>query len=309
MEPTTQLAIVTVVSFLGLAAIPAAALLLVRDIRARRRAARQSDTSRAVIWRPLPDRKSLPRGTSGAIRRVVLDSGLDVQPIAAVLLMLLCGTALGGSLAIAFDHPLPGLAGMMLGMAVGYVYFAICRARRMKALQEQLPDAFDLLMRAVRAGESLDQAIALAAEEVPKPLGVEFQRCARQIDMGLSVASVADGFARRVPLTDAQIFATTLTVHRQAGGNLAMTLERLAQVVRDRLSYRRQFRAASAGGRAAAILISSVGFIAFCVLLIWQPQYLAPLFHERSGNIVLVSIVVLQIVGLTWVAALLRHDD
>ncbi len=295
----------SVVVFVAGGTVCAALLLLMRDlVFGGRRLARQQ-----MLVRPLPPYDTVSRGMMADFRRLIYETGLGISPLTALGLILMSGLLLGGSLGIWFDEPLPAFVGLVIGVLLPLPCFAWRRARYLRQLQEQLPDAVDLLMRAVRAGESLDQAIALAAEEIPKPLGLEFQRCARQLDMGLSVASAVQGLAQRVPMLETRIFAATLAVHRRAGGNLATALERLASVIRDRISYRRQFRAASAGGRMAALLISSVGVLAFVVLWIVQPEYLKPFFEQPIGWALLGTAVMLQVVGLLWVFAMLRNSE
>ncbi len=164
-------------------------------------------------------------------------------------------------------------------------------------------------MRSVRAGESMDQAIALVGDEVPHPLGVEMKRFAKHLELGLSVSAAAKAMTDRVPLADARILATTLIVQRTAGGNLAKTLERLSEVVRDRLNFRRQFRATSAGSRMAAILVTSVGLLAFAAIWLLEPDYLRRFFDDRAGMTIFGAIILLQIVGIVWVLGILRSND
>jgi len=292
--------------FVAVATGVAAVMLLVRDLLFGRR--RAVKLARPSITR-LPNFDNSGSGPLVRLAKLVEETGLDISPMAAILLIVMCGILLGGCLLLAFDEPLAGFVGLIAGGLLPLLCFFWQRARHLKQLQEQLPEAVDLMMRAVRAGESLDQAFALAAEEIPRPLGLELERCARQLDMGLSVAAAVRGLARRVPTIETRIFAATMAVHRQAGGNLAVALERLAGVVRDRLNYRRQFRAASAGGRMAAVLISSVGVLAFLVLLVVQPEYLRPFFEQPIGWALLAVAVSLQVIGLSWIFSLLRNSE
>ena len=199
----------------------------------------------------------------------------------------------------------PALA---IGMLVPLVYLMVKRSRRMRAIQQQLPDVLDLLARAVRAGESLDQAIALAGREMPEPLGPEFRRCAHQLEMGLSYTGTMHSLARRVRTVELRILVTSLLVHQKTGGKLPPVLERLAGVVRDRLSYRRQFRAATASGRLSAVLIATAGPLVFLYMMTFQPDYIRGFFEQPLGWSLLAAAVGLQLLGLTWIAGLLRTD-
>lgn len=307
--------------FLGLASIAAAIGLLLRDLLFRRRTTLDRRLGTPAEAEPLglqPSTTPAPVDTTptrNPIRaltrwfvRLVNDSGVDMPPEAAQLMLVLSGLLIGGALFIWNNNLLAALIGMVVGMVLPILWLLYRRSVRLRTIQEQLPNALDLLVRAVRAGESLDQAIELVGSEVPDPLGSEFRRCAAQLHMGLSLHAAVRLLSQRISLMEIRIFATTVMVHRQAGGNLALTLERVAEVVRDRLSYRRRFRAATAGGRFAAMLIATLGVAAFLFMMIWQPDYLNAFFEEPLGWVLLVTAVVLQLVGLLVVAALLRVD-
>jgi len=96
-------------------------------------------------------------------------------------------------------------------------------------------------------------------------------------------------------------------VQRRTGGNLSQTLERLSTVIRDRLSYQRQFQAATGSSRMATILIAAAGPFVFTYMLIFQPDYMGQFFNLAGGWTLLSIAVVLQIVGLIWVANLLKN--
>jgi tight adherence protein B len=195
-----------------------------------------------------------------------------------------------------------------MGMFLPFPYLLYRRSSRLRETQGHLADMLDLMARASRAGESLDQAISLVGEKAPEPLGTEFRRCARQLEIGLSLAATMRALVSRLPLMEVRILATTLTVHRQAGGNLAGTLERMARVVRDRLNHRRQIRSVTAAGRFSATLIAAMGPLVFLFLFTFQREYMDKLLTLPLGNILLLVAVGLEIVGVVWVIRLLRTE-
>jgi tight adherence protein B len=126
--------------------------------------------------------------------------------------------------------------------------------------------------------------------------------------MGLSLSAAMSAFRRRLRLMEVRIFTTTLAVHRQTGGHLALTLERMAAVMRERMTYRRQVRAATAAGRFSAMLISITGPLLFAYMFLFQPEYAYRLVTLPLGQSLLVAAVVFEVVGLVWVARLLRTE-
>ena len=239
---------------------------------------------------------------------LVLESGLDWSMTTAVLLLLMVGLLLGGALFVWFEAPLPATIGMFVGMGLVLAYMLTVRSRRINLLQDQLPPALEMLSRAVHAGESLEQAVRLVGQKSPEPLAIEFRRCSNQLEMGLSLAAVMRSLVKRLKLLDVQIFTTTLTVHRQAGGNLAETLERLAAVIRDRLNARRQLRATTASGRLSATFLLVLGPAVFAYMFFVQRDYISSLLTTSMGQSMLILAVVLELVGLIWIMRMVRDD-
>jgi len=310
-----NLAVLAIVCFACLASVVAVVGLALRDLFFRRSTTVGVAIDEAVA--PL-GRLSLARDAVPATRlttridqaldALVLESGVPASSLTVTLCLVLCGLVFGGGVLLWTDDMLSSVIGFLVGMAAPLPYLALRRASRIRDVQAQLADAMDLMSRATRAGESLDQAIALVGQRAPEPLGLEFRRCARHLQMGLSVTAAMRALVHRLPIMDVRILATTLSVHRQAGGNLALTLERMARVVRDRMIYRQQIRSVTAAGRFSAMLIATVGPLLFLYLFTFERDYVGKLLDLPLGNLMLVFAVVLEIVGLVWISRLIRAE-
>lgn len=311
-----SLPVIVLLVFAGIVAIIVAAAMVVRDLMV------SGDTGGGVSLRPRPIRirrsldvfdqppaRSLLGKIDQGFDRLVLEATDALSPISAALLMIAIGLAVGGGVWVAFDQPLGGLAAGMLGMFVPLLILIRNRGQRIHAIRMQLPAVLDMFARAVRAGESVDQAIKLIGEEAGGALGREFQRCSRQLELGRSFNSVMKHLASRIRLVEFRILTTTLVVQRQAGGSLPDTLERMGSVIRDRTSAWRQMRAATGAGRASALLIAAVCPIAYLSLMVLQPQHLEVLYSDPLGRSMLVVAVVLELIGILWVMALLRPEN
>lgn len=265
------------------------------------------------LRRPFNVTDELPSGSltgrlDQGFERLVLESGVATSPLAAFFWLLFLGLAVGGALFIWRDQPLAGIAGVLLGMMIGLGWMIQRRSVRYRLMRETLPDVLDLMSRAVRAGESLDQAITLIGDETTGPLGQEFQLCSRQLEMGMSISAVMKSLMRRVRLPEVRILATTLMVHRQTGGNLALTLERMSGVIRDRLNYVRQMKASTGAGRISAFLIALAGPIMFLLMFTLQYDHLKIMFEQPLGQSLLAAAIVLELIGVVWVLNLLKTD-
>jgi tight adherence protein B len=308
-------AILGLIAFVAIALGAAAVMLVVRDLAASAAAGRAQRG--AAVFRlarlPLARDQREPRSAIEQFDqwflRLLHDAGSDWSPVTAVLYLLLFALLIGGALFVITDMAFVGGLGAVIGTAIAFITLIMARARRARQLQEQLPAALEMLARAVRAGESLEQAVELVGEKSPEPLAREFRRVANQLHMGLSISAAMRALVFRVRMMDMRIFTTTLTVHRRTGGNLAATLERLAAVVRERLTYRRQMRAATGAGRVSAMIIAMVGPLLFAYLFLFHPDYVQGLVVDPIGRSLLIVAVFLEIVGLLWISRLLRTDD
>ena len=309
--------ILTLLCFVALTTVIAAVGMVLRDLVFAPQAEIGTDavsSKRPVTLRRLPllREEINPTGMTESIDlhfgRLVQESGFDCTPQAAIMMLACCGLLTGGVLFVATDNILLGAIGLLFGtlLPLGFLFFY--RAKRLKAIGEQLPEVVDLLARAVRAGESINQAIQLVGEKAGGPLAVEFRRCAGQLEMGLSVAVAMRALSYRVRTLDMKILTNTLAVHQETGGELVATLDRLAFVLRDRMTYRRQLRATTAAGRFSALMVAAIGPLLFGYMFLFQPEYASKLMELPLGQALLGIAVVLEIVGLAWIMRLLKPE-
>lgn len=304
-----DLTLLTLLSFAGLAATVAAGGLFMRDL-----VFGGPRVSKTLVKRlPLARDTVAPTGPVSSLdyklNRFVLETGIDTTPWATFLLLFCCGLLAGGCTFLYTNDELLASVAFIVGAMIPLPYLAYRRRKYLGLINEQLPDALDLLSRALRAGESLDQSIELAGEKGSEPLAKEFRRCARHLQMGLSLPAAMRALVNRLPLTDVKIFATTLSVYRQAGGSLSSTLERMASVVRERTAFRRQVRATTAAGRFSAALISAIGPLLFLYMFLFQREYAIKLISLPLGQMLIITAVVLEVIGLVWIARLMRTAD
>jgi len=259
---------------------------------------------------PLSSARPLPRGSAQKIDnwfdRLAIESGVEMAPVTLFLMVVAGGLLVGGPLYVWHGLWHISALGASIGVLAVLGLFLLLRRRRRIAMQNQLPEVMELIAQAVRAGESTDQAIAMVGQSMSRPLGIEFRRAARQLEMGLSMDAAMRSLVRRVPLTEMQIFAATLRMQRKAGGNLPVTLERLVQVVRDRISYVRQFRAATAAGRTSSIVIALAAPLVIAYMAIWKREYIQSLMELPAGQAMFATAIALQLLGIVWVFRLLR---
>jgi tight adherence protein B len=305
----TSLMIASIV-FVSLMALVLAGGMVLRDIRLA--AAAESmpvSLRRAITASDHGTPTSLVQRINFGFDQLVFESGTGIGSAAAFLLMVFCGLATGGVILLVENNPVPALLSASFGLLLPLVVLAFKRRRRLREIEEQIPEVLSLMSRAVHAGETMEQAVALAGEDTPAPLGPELRTCARQIGLGVSVSKAMESLGRRVRISDVSLLSSVLAVHRHSGGNLASTLEHLSGVVRDRASHRRQLRSATAAGRLSAQFIGVTGPLLFVFLFFFKRDHLAPLLEQPFGNVLLIAAAALEIVGLLWLVQMLRRQN
>ena len=301
--------IIALLLFLGLATGIVAVGMFARDMAAA--FSGSGGAKRPVRLRRLErlDADAAHAGVAGRFDRwfvrMVQETGWGWTPMAAALLVGLVALLAGGAAFLWTDHPVAASAAGLVGALLVMVVLAVRRVRHIALLQKQFPAALEFIARGVRAGHSLDEAIALAGSEGPKPLAAEFAYCSRQLAMGLGVPAAVRSLADRLRLADVRIFAALLGVHRETGGNVAEVLERLALSIRDRASYRRQLRAITSAGRMSASFVAALGPILFVYMFVFHNNYAQAMIHTPLGQTFLLSAVVLDVIGLIWTARFL----
>jgi tight adherence protein B len=185
------------------------------------------------------------------------------------------------------------------------VYVRVKQKARLDKLQAQLPDAFDLMARVIRAGQTMSQALQAVADEFEQPIAGEFVYCYEQQNMGLSPELALRDLARRTGLLEVKIFVLAVLVQQQTGGNLAEMLERLAAIVRDRFRMRAKIQALTAEGRMQAVVLLAMVPALFLLLLILNRSYAQVLLDRPE---LLIATGVAEAVGAIWIRKIVNFD-
>jgi tight adherence protein B len=182
------------------------------------------------------------------------------------------------------------------------------RARRLLRFEEALPEAIDLIARALRAGHALQTGISMAADELPKPMGPEFRTLYDEQNFGLTLPDALRNFARRVPVLDARFFVTAVLTQRETGGNLAEVLDNLSSVIRDRFKVRRQVRVISAHGRITGLVLSLLPPCLAVVIFFVSPDHLLTLMNDPLGIRLITIGFFLQVIGTLLIRRIVKIE-
>ncbi|OWW19097.1 type II secretion system F family protein [Noviherbaspirillum denitrificans] len=177
---------------------------------------------------------------------------------------------------------------------------------RLARIEEQLPDALDLLSRALRAGHALPSGIDMVAREMSDPIAGEFRIVFDEVSFGVSMQDALTALASRVPSNDIGYFVVAVLIQRETGGNLTELLGNIAQIVRNRLKLYGQVRALSAEGRLSAWILSLLPFAITGMLMVINPRLMQVLWTEPAGLKMLAGMGVLMVFGIVWMRKIIR---
>jgi tight adherence protein B len=236
-----------------------------------------------LLWQWFPNASSVRQklqtsGMSVTLGDFVFASIALAVAIAFVLTLVLDLPpliALGGSLSIGF-----GVPNVVVGMK------AKKRARKFNLL---FPDAVDLIVRALRAGLPIQEAIANVARDIKDPVGSIFRRAQQEIQLGVPLETALWRVAKTVRTDEFNFLIVALSIQRETGGNLAETLANLSQLLRARQQLRLKIRAFTSEARATMLIMSGLPFLVGGGLFLITPGYIAPLFTTSTGEMVAIG--------------------
>jgi tight adherence protein B len=203
---------------------------------------------------------------------------------------------LGGTLVL--KNRLVAVLLLCLGGSLPFVYLGILKHRRMKKFKKQLPEALDLMARALRAGHAFTNGMKLAADEFDDPLGPEFAEVLDEVNFGVSVPNALRNLAQRIDCTEIRYFVVGVILQRETGGNLAEVMGILAFLIREKFKFEGKVRTLSAEGRLSAVILIALPLFIAGWLRFSNPKYLAPLLTDPVGKIMIIGAAIMMVIGI-----------
>ena len=240
---------------------------------------------------------------------ILLDRGRTPWSLSTFFLLTV-GLGVGfGLMVLLLSRFLPlAILAAALGALLPYMYARRRASKRLRMFEEQLPDAIDLIGRAIRAGHPLSAGFKMVAEEARDPVAEEFRRVFEEQRFGLNFDETMFGLADRVPLVDTRILVTAVLVQREVGGNLAEILDNLAYVIRERFKIRRQLRVITAQGRLSGYILACLPIAVGGMIFLLNRSYIMELFTNDAGKFMLVAALFFQICGFLWIRKIVNIE-
>jgi tight adherence protein B len=246
----------------------------------------------------------LPPGTYSRLVRLLEQANLPWTPrhlfIIAGILSFILGVA-----ATAFGGLVLGLVAAAAGAAAPLVFVCTRRKLRREKYLKQLPNAFELMSRVIRAGQSVPQSLQAVADAFEDPLAGEFANCQKQQNLGLRPEVTFQEMAERSGILEMRIFAMAMLIQRQTGGNLSDVLERLAGLVRARIKLKQHVRTLTAEGRMQGATLVILPFVALGIMMVVNRKYVEILFDHMP---LLAGMLVVMAIGILWIRKIVNIE-
>ena len=233
-----------------------------------------------------------------ALQSLLHQSGLAWSVSRLVLTCAAVGAAVLGIAVLLHQSPLLSLSSGAAGAAAPLLYVIHKRRQRLDKIEQQLPDAIDLLNRALRSGHAFSSGLKMIGEEMPEPIASEFRIVHDEINFGVSLQQALTNLNQRIPLTDLRYFVVSVLIQRDSGGNLTEVLGNLSRLIRERLKLAAKVRVLSSEGRLSAWILVIMPFALGAIMNLVNPGFMAPLWNDPIGITIVKYMLTLMFFGV-----------
>lgn len=233
------------------------------------------------------------------LRKRIEQAGLTITPRSYWLMAATAGLVSAGGLLL-MHQPLIATALVPFAIVFGLPRWVLnfLKNRREKAFTSEFANAIDVIVRSVKSGLPTNEALKIVAREIPDPVGTEFNKLVEGLKVGVTLEQGLKRMFDSMPTAEVSFFAIVMTIQQKSGGNLSEALSNLAGVLRDRKRLQGKIRAMSSEAKASAAIIGSLPPAVMGIVYMSTPDYIASLFTERMGNLMLLGCVLWMSVGI-----------
>jgi len=231
--------------------------------------------------------------------KFILQAGLD-WPVSMLLLSSVVSGVAASLAMTSFAHQ-GWVLSVAAGCAIGIVPFLVLQnksSRRLAKLERQLPDALDLITRALRSGHAFSSGLQMIGEEMTDPIAAEFVIVHDEVNFGVSLQQALGHLCERVPLMDMRSFVVAVLIQRDSDGNLTEVLGNLSRLIRERLKLMGRVRVLSSEGRLSAWILGLMPFGLAGAMFLVNPEFMAPLWTDSIGQSIIKYTLILMAVGV-----------
>jgi len=240
------------------------------------------------------------------LKRMLDQADLHITPSRLLMFSFMAGMlgALAASVLTVFI-PIMILAGLVCA-ALPLVHVWWKRKKRFDQFLYHLPDALDLISRALSAGHAFSESLHMVSMEMPEPIATEFRKAYEEQNLGLSVKLALENLTQRIPLLDLRLCVTAIMIQRETGGNLAEILEKVAYTIRERFRIMGDLKTLTTSSRMSAWLLCALPIFVALAVTVMNPEYMSVLWKDPRGHYLIAAAMTMQVTGMLIVRKILK---
>ncbi len=231
------------------------------------------------------------------LRRELQNAGVSNRPSEVILAASVMGLSSYLVGVAVFDNRPIALVFGILAALIPYAWVRRRKRKRLQRFEEQLPEAMDMLVNAMRAGYSFQAGMEFVGREFDAPLGAEFARFYEEQRLGVEVRAALFNLVGRVDSIDLKMFVTAVLIQRETGGNLGEVLANISAMLRERFRIQNELRTVTAHVRLSAQILGVMPIGVAALMFAANPEFVAPLYTEPLGRILLGVALIGQVIG------------
>lgn len=240
------------------------------------------------------------------LKRMLDQADLHITPSRLMMFSVIAGVL--AALATSVVTPIIPIS-ILVGLAFAAlptVHVWWKRKKRFDAFLEHLPDALDLISRALSAGHAFSESLHMVSAEMPDPIATEFRKTYEEQNLGLSLKLALENLTQRVPLLDLRMCVTAVLIQRETGGNLAEILEKVAYTIRERFRIMGDLKTLTTSSRMSAWLLCALPIFVALAVTVMNPEYMSVLWKDPRGHYLIAAAMFMQVTGMLIVKKILK---
>jgi len=255
---------------------------------------------------PFINRAMLQLGFASRLKRIIEQADLNITVTRLLMFSLLAGIL--GALAVSMLTPawVLALVAGVVAASLPFLHVVWKRSKRLREFLMLLPDALDLMSRALQAGHAFVESLHMVSTEMPEPIATEFRKTYEEQNLGLSLKFALENLSTRIPLLDLRLCITAIMIQRETGGNLAEVLEKVAYTIRERFRILEDLRTLTTSSRMSAWILCGLPVFIALAVTIMNPDYMSVLWYDPRGHKLLAFAIALQVTGMLVIRKILR---
>ena len=240
------------------------------------------------------------------LRRMLDQADIHITVSRLLMLSLMAGFLATLAVSMVSISKLLMVVAGLVAASLPFIRIAYKRKKRLNAFLEQLPDALELMSRALQAGHAFAESLHMVSTEMPEPIATEFRKTYEEQNLGLSLKLALENLSERVPLLDLRLCVTAILIQRETGGNLAEILEKVSHTIRERFRILEDLNTLTTSSRMSSWILCGLPIFVALVVTVMNPDYMSVLWRDPRGHNLLFAAGFMQLTGMLIIKKILK---